>query len=81
MVGWLDGWMVGRLDGWMVGWLDGWMVGYLFFFHTSVPTRPYTRASRGKTSLRSEIGGSFKATVKYHYVNRCFTYIIEMDLP
>ena len=57
MVGWLDGWTVGWLDGWMVGWLDGWMVGYLFFFHTPVPTRPYTRASRGKTSLRSEQKG------------------------
>ena len=45
MVGWLDGWMVGRLDGWIP----------FFFFHTPVPTRPYTRASRGEPSLRSEI--------------------------
>ena len=38
----------------MVGWLDGWMDTF-FLFHTPVPTRPYTRASRGEPSLRSEL--------------------------
>ena len=39
---------------WVVG--GGWWVvgGVLFFVHTSVQSCPYTRATRGQTSLRSE---------------------------
>ena len=52
---------------------DGWWVvgGVLFFVHTPVQSCPYTRATRAKPSLRSEIFAVLQMSV----IGKCYWII------